>query len=107
MGITTGGFNFENTIFDGQKGNIESTTSEIEDEDVSFTLALSVETISNSGSCGLVNNSEDVKTTDGTSILGSLSLRIVEIGRNSDNSILNGLVEESFSSFLHLGKDHR
>jgi len=34
MGVTVGCLNFEDTFFNGKEGYIESTTTEIEDEDV-------------------------------------------------------------------------
>jgi len=106
MSITSSGLDFEDTVFDGQEGDIESTTTEIEDEDVSFTLTLSVETVSDSGSSGFVDDTEDVETSDNTGILGGLSLGIIEISGNGNNDVLDSLVKVSFSSFLHLGEDH-
>ena len=41
-----------------------------------------------------------------TCILGSLSLGVIEIGRNCDDSIFNGFAQISFSCFLHFGQDH-
>mmetsp|Transcript_111395 Transcript_111395/g.156381 ORF Transcript_111395/g.156381 Transcript_111395/m.156381 type:complete len:480 (+) Transcript_111395:731-2170(+) len=107
MGITTSGLDLEDTVFNGQKGDIESTSSQIEDKDVSLTLTLLVQTVSDSGGGGLVDDSKNVETANGTSILSGLSLGIVEVSGDSDDGILDGLVQESFSSLLHLGQDHR
>jgi len=92
MSITSSGLNFEDTVFDGQEGDIESTTTQIEDEDVSFTLSLSVETVSDSGSSGFVDDSEDVETSNDTGILSGLSLGIVEISGDGDNDVLDSLI---------------
>jgi len=62
MGVTVGGFDLEDTFLNGEKGDIESTSSKIEDEDVLFLLGLSVESVSNSGSGWLVNDSKNVKS---------------------------------------------
>lgn len=106
MGITSSGFNFEDSFFNGQEGNIESTTSEIEDQNILFSLLFFVKAISNS-SCGwLIDDSENVDTSDDTSILGGLSLGVIEIGRDSDDCIFDSLTEERLCSFLHLGQDH-
>jgi hypothetical protein len=106
MGITSSSLDFEDTIFNGQEGDIESTTTEIEDKDVLFTLTLLVETVGNSSSGGFVDDTEDVETSNDTGILSGLSLGVVEIGGDGNDDILDGLVEVRFSSFLHLGKDH-
>jgi len=92
MGITGSSLNFEDTVFDGQEGDIESTTTQIEDQDVSFTSTLSVETVSDSGSGGFVDDSEDVKASNDTSILSGLSLGIVEISGDGDDDVLDGLI---------------
>mmetsp|Transcript_61485 Transcript_61485/g.70505 ORF Transcript_61485/g.70505 Transcript_61485/m.70505 type:complete len:335 (-) Transcript_61485:480-1484(-) len=106
MGVTSSGFDFEDTVFDGQKGNIESSSSEIEDQNVSFSDTLLIQTVGNSGGGGFVDDSQDVEASDGSSILGGLSLGIVEVSGDSDNSVLNLLTEETFSGFSHFGQDH-
>ena len=62
MGMTISGFDLENTFFNGKEGYIKSTTTKIENEDVSFLLLLSIETIGNSSSGWLIDNSENVDT---------------------------------------------
>lgn len=107
MGISCSSLNFEDTIIKSKKRDIKSTTTKIKDKYVLFTLTFLIKSVSNSCCGRFVNNTEDIETSNGTSILSSLSLRIIEISRNSDDCILNGLSEESFSNFLHLDKDHR
>mmetsp|Transcript_63863 Transcript_63863/g.73237 ORF Transcript_63863/g.73237 Transcript_63863/m.73237 type:complete len:258 (-) Transcript_63863:151-924(-) len=105
MGITRGGNNFEDTIFDDQKGNIKGSSSKIEDEDGFFTRFL-VKTVGDSGSGRLVNNSQNLEARDGTGILGGLSLGVIEIGGHGNNGVLNFLTEIGFSGLLHLFEDH-
>jgi hypothetical protein len=38
VGITSGGFDLENTLLNGQEGDIECTTTKIEDGNVAFTI---------------------------------------------------------------------
>jgi hypothetical protein len=45
MGVTSGGLDSEDTTRDGQKRNIESTTTQIEDEDVLLLLVVSIKTV--------------------------------------------------------------
>jgi hypothetical protein len=101
MGITGCCSNLEDTVIDSEKGNIEGTTTKIEDDNVLLTLAL-VNSIGNGSSGGLVNDTEDIKAGDHTSILSGLSLSIIEICWHGDNCVLNFASEVVLSDFLHL-----
>ena len=79
MGITGGGLDLENAFLNGQKRDIEGSSAKIEDEHVTLALRLLVKTVSNSRSGRLVDDTKDVKSCDGTSILRSETLRIVEV----------------------------
>ena len=79
MGVSSGGLDGEDLTLDGKKGDIESSTSEIEDEDSSLVGGLFIETVSNGGSSGLVDDSENLESGDGTGILGSETLGVVEV----------------------------
>jgi len=79
MGVSSGGLNGEDLTLDGKKGDIESSSSEIEDEDSSLVGGLLIETVSNGGSGGLVDDSENLESGDGTGILGSETLGVVEV----------------------------
>ena len=59
MGVTSCRQNLEDTVVDRQKGDIESTTSKIVDDDLRFT-ALLIETVSDSGSGRFVNDTKDL-----------------------------------------------
>lgn len=78
MSVAVGSHDFKNTIVNGQKGDIEGTTTQIEDEHVLLSFLL-VHAIGNSSSGGLVDNSHDGKAGNGTSILGGLTLSIVKV----------------------------
>jgi hypothetical protein len=102
MGVTSGSLDGEDTTSDGEEGDIESTTSKIEDENGALLLVLvvgSIETVSDGGSGGLVDNTEDIETSDGTGILGRQTLRVVEVGRDGDNSLLDGLANLQIDFF--------
>lgn len=100
-------FNFENTFFNCKKWYIKSSTTKIEDENIFFLFWLSIKTISNSGGCWLINNSEYVDTWDSSSIFSSLSLGIIEIGWDCDNCISHIFSKICFSNFFHFLKNHR
>ena len=106
MSVTICSFNFEDTFFNSKKRNIESTTTKIKDENVLFCGLLSIETISNSSGSWLIDNSENVDSSNGTSILSSLSLGVTEISWDSDDGRFNGFSQVSFSNFFHLSKNH-
>jgi len=59
--VSIGGFDFKNSIFDTEKRHIKGATTEIENEDISFALVFLVESISNSSSSWLVDDSLDVQ----------------------------------------------
>jgi hypothetical protein len=80
MGVSTSGLHLEHTTLDGQEGHIECATTQVEDEHVLLSLGSLVQTIGNSGGCGLIDDTEDVQTGDCTSILGGLTLAVIEIG---------------------------
>jgi hypothetical protein len=82
VGVTSGGQNLEDTVVDGEKGNIKSTPTEIIDDNSGFTTFLAIKTVGESGSGGFVDETKDLETSDGTSILGSLTLGIIEVCKN-------------------------
>ena len=90
VSITSGGLDFEDTLLDGQERDIEGSSTEIEDEDVALALRLLAETAGDGGRGGLVDDTEDVHARDGTGILGRLTLRVVEVWRDSDDSVGGG-----------------
>lgn len=80
VGVTSGGLDGENTSLDGKQRHIEGTTTEIENENGLLLLGLGVQTISDGSGGRLVNDTEDLETSDGTGVLGSETLRVVEVG---------------------------
>ena len=105
VGVTGGSLDGEDTSLDGQEGDIESSTTEIVDENVALLGGLSgTETVSNGGSGWLVDDTEDVKSGDGTGILGSLTLVVVEVSWNGDDGLGDLLSELDLSNLLHLWK---
>jgi hypothetical protein len=81
--ITSGGLHGEDTAANVEERNIEGSPSKIEDEDVFLSLGLTVKTVGNGCSSGLVDDTENIKARNGTGILGRETLRVVEIGRDT------------------------
>jgi len=103
MGITVGRLDLENTLLDLKDGDIEGTTTKIENSN-DLVVGL-LKTVGKGSSSGLVNDTEDVHANNLTSILGGLSLGVIEVGRDGNNGVLDGLAKVSLSGLLHLVKD--
>jgi hypothetical protein len=107
MGVSGGRLDLENALFDSENGHIESTTTQIVDEDLALLLVGDlVEAVCQSGSGGLVDHAENVETGDGASVLGGGTLGVVEVGGDGNNSVLDGLAEIALSNLLHLAENH-
>lgn len=103
VGVTSGGLDGEDTALDVKEGDIESTTTQVVDEDVALLARLAgTKTVGNGGSGGLVDDTEDVKTGDGTGVLGGLTLVVVEVGRNGDDGLIDLLAKLDLGNLLHL-----
>jgi hypothetical protein len=78
VGVAGGREDLEDAVVDGQERDIEGTTAEVVDNDA-LLAALLVEAVRDSGGCRLVDDTEDVETSDDTGILGRLTLSVVEV----------------------------
>ena len=83
MGITSGGLDFK------------SSSTKVEDEEVAFADNLLVETISDSSHGRFIDDSEDVP------------LRVIEVGRDSNDRISEKGSKIRFSSFLDFEDNHQ
>ena len=106
VSVTSGRLDLEDTLLDGEERNIEGTATKIEDEDVALALDLLVEAVGNGSGSRLVDDTEDVQAGDETSILGSLTLRVVEVGGDGDDSVVDGATKVGLSGLTHLGENH-
>jgi hypothetical protein len=107
VGVTSGSLDSEDTALDVKKGDIESSSTEIVDEDVALLVGLAgTKTVGDSGGGRLVDNTENVEASNGTSVLGGLPLVVVEVGGDGDNGLLDLLAELGLSDLLHLDEDH-
>ncbi|PAV79787.1 hypothetical protein WR25_04664 [Diploscapter pachys] len=89
------GLDFEDAIFDGQDGHIESTTTKIEDEDVALATAFLVESVCDGCRSRLVDETEHVQSSDSSSILVlhiTLHDLVVELPADEALGVENGVV---------------
>ena len=106
VSVSGSGLDLEDTLLNSKEGDIECTTTQIEDENIALTLSLLVKTVGNGSSSWLVDNTEDVEASNETSILSGLTLRVVEVGRDCDDGVVDGSTKVRLSSFPHLDEDH-
>ena len=93
VSVTSCGLDFEDTLFNGQEGDIECFSTKIENKNIALAGDLLVKPVGNSSSGGLIDNMENVQTRNGTSILSGLTLRVVEVCGNSRNGIIASCAE--------------
>jgi hypothetical protein len=106
--ITSSGLHGEDTTLNVKQRDIESSTTEIVDEDVPLFVGLpGAETVGDGGGGGLVDDAKNVETSDGTGVLGGLTLVVVEVGGHGNDSLLNLHTELDLGNLLHLIGDQR
>ena len=79
MGISGGGEDLEDSVVDGEKGNVEGSSSKIVDDDLLLDTLLLVESVGDGGGGRLVDDSKNGESGDGSGVLGGLSLSVVEV----------------------------
>mmetsp|Transcript_30288 Transcript_30288/g.49604 ORF Transcript_30288/g.49604 Transcript_30288/m.49604 type:complete len:107 (+) Transcript_30288:1344-1664(+) len=105
MSVSIGREDLEDAIVDCEKGDIEGSTTKIEDEDVGLSPGL-VHSVRDGSSGGLIDDTLNLHSRDSSGILGRLTLRIVEIRGNGHDGVLDLLTKEDLGGVLHLLKDH-
>ena len=105
MSVSWGWNNFENTIINCKNGHIKSSSSQIENENVFLTIFF-VQTIGNCGSCGFIQNSYNVKARNCSSVFCGLSLSIIKVSWDCNDSVNYFLTNKNFSNFFHFSQNH-
>jgi len=88
----------EHSLIDLENRHVERTSSQIEHENVLLTFL--IQTIRDSRGGGLIQDPDDIETSDGPSVSGRLSLAISKVRWDGDHSVLNLLAEISLRLFL-------
>ena len=87
-----------------QQGDVEGTATEVEDQDELVFLAL-VEAVCECCGGGLVDDTQDVQTCNLAGFLGCLTLSVVEVCGDGDDSVGDGVVQECLCVALQLHED--
>ena len=103
--VAVGGENLHDAVGEGEQGHVEGAAAEVEDQDL-LVDALLVEAVGKGRGRGLVDDALDVEAGDLAGVLGGLALGVVEVGRDGDDGVGDGLAEVLLGVGLHLGEDH-
>ena len=92
VSISAGRPHLDHTVPDLQQRDVERPATEVEHED--RLLALLVHSVGQRGGGRLVDDSQNLEAGDLAGVLGCLTLRVVEVGRDGDHGLGNPLAEE-------------
>mmetsp|Transcript_17522 Transcript_17522/g.27414 ORF Transcript_17522/g.27414 Transcript_17522/m.27414 type:complete len:178 (-) Transcript_17522:331-864(-) len=106
MSISTCCFDFENTLVQRQDSTIQSTASKIKNKNLLFLVHFLFQTISHSSSSRFIHNSQNLQTSDFTSIFCCQTLSVIKISRNSDNSFFDFTPKVILRNNFHFLKNH-
>ena len=104
MGVAAGGQNLEDAVADFHQRHVEGAAAQVVDQTL-VRVAL-VQTVGQSGRGGLVDDALHVQTGDAARVLGGLTLRVGEVGRNGDDGLGDGLAQIAFRVGLQLLQNH-
>ena len=132
VSVSGGGLDLEDALLNRQDGDIKGAATKIEDEDIALLRSLLlVQTVRNGSRGGLVDDPSlynhndssvakficvlfvnyisphNIKTSNDPSVLGGLSLRVVEVSRDGDDGVLDVSAQVGLGRLLHLGQHHR
>ena len=105
MGVAVGRLDAEDPVGDLEDRDIERASSQIVDRDALAPLLL--EAVRERSRRRLVDDALDVEARDLACVLGGLTLRVVEVGRDRDHRFGHLLPEVSLGDLLHLREDER
>jgi hypothetical protein len=105
VGVTGSSLDLEDALLNSQEGHIEGSSTQIKNQYIPLAQDFLVQSICNGGGSRLIDDTQNVETGNCASILCGLMLRVIEIGRNSDNSIRDCAtkIKVSKSDVLWLG----
>ena len=99
IGVSVGGLNLEDAIPHLQDGYIEGAAAQVEDRYRSLLIGF-VHTVGQRRGRRLVDDTQYFQAGDGPGVFGSLALGVVEVSRDCNHSLGDGLTQFGFSVLL-------
>ena len=103
--VAVGCENLNNAVCKIKQGDVEGTATEVEDKNL-VVLVLLVQTVSKSCCGWLINDTLNVEASNLTCVLSCLTLCVVEVCRDGNDSVGYRLTEVLLGVCLHLCEDH-
>ena len=103
--VAVGGQDLDDAVSEVEQGDVEGAAAQVEDEDL-LVLVLLVKAVGQGCGGGLVDDALDIEASNLAGVLGGLALGVVEVGRDGDDGVGDGLAQVLLGVGLHLGEDH-
>mmetsp|Transcript_51492 Transcript_51492/g.107558 ORF Transcript_51492/g.107558 Transcript_51492/m.107558 type:complete len:195 (+) Transcript_51492:1534-2118(+) len=100
MCVAVRGFDFEHASVHLENGNVEGASTQVIHSN-SLAILFLIHAIGQSGSSRLVDDTENLQSRNFTRILGCLTLRVIEVGRNGYNRLGHSASQMALCRFLH------
>jgi hypothetical protein len=104
LGVAVRGLDFEHAVADLQERDVERSSTEVEHQD-RLIGPLLVQPVGQCSSGGFVDDAKHFEARDGTGLLRGLALGVVEVGRNRDHRLGDGISQVGLGVSLQLGQD--
>ena len=89
--VAVGRLDLEHAVAEVEDGDVEGAAAQVEHED--GLVVLLVEAVGERGRGRLVDDALDLEAGDLAGVLGGLALRVVEVGRDGDDRLVDLLAE--------------
>src|SRR5688572_29664968 len=88
MSITSSSSNFKNSVIDRKQGNIKSSTTEVKDKNILFSILL-IQAICNCRCSGFVNDADYIQASNCPGILSCQALCIIKTRWDCNHSVFH------------------
>ena len=105
MRVAVGAEDFDQLVADFEDAHVERAAAQVEHDDLLVLLLL--QAVGERRGGRLVDDAADLQPGDLAGVLGRLALRVVEIGRNGDDRLVDLVAEIAFGRLLELAEDQR
>ena len=103
-GVAVGGKHFKHAIANVEDGHVERAAAKVVHQNL--LVAVLLKAVRQRSSRRLVDDTQHFQTRDTASVLGRLTLSVIEVRRDGDNRLRDLFAQIGFGGFLHLRQDH-